>query len=213
MRKTIRSVLPSLVPALLGLMLAVAPCQAGLVVSTTPVTVSQGGSGYFDVLLTNDSSPDRTLAAFSLDLQLGAGVLATAVDSMTAAAPYVFGTDGTGDLTFDPLPASAVSISDLDLSLDGFVTIAAGQTVGLARVAYQVAANAPTGPLTVSFANGPVTLLLSGSGPAYPDNLVTITPGDFDVTQGSTAVPEPSTSLLLLSGLGLMAAAKWRSKD
>ncbi len=209
MRHAIRSLLPSFLPALLGLILAAAPCHAGLVVTTTPVSATPGSTGYFDVRLTNDSAPARTLAAFSLDLQVSAGVLITSVDASTSS-PYVFGADGTGTLTFDALPASTVNISDLDLSADGFVTLAAGQTVGLGRVGYQIAANAPTGPVTISFVNGPVTLLLSASGPPYPDSVLTITPGSFEVAPDTGAVPEPSSALMLLGGLGLVASVARR---
>lgn len=211
MRKLIRFMFAPALWSLLVLGPAVVPSQAGLVVSTTPVAANPGDAGFFEILLTNDSAPDRTLAAFSLDLEVGAGVLVTSVDEATTSAPYVFGADGSGQLTFDPLPASAVSISDLDFSLDGFVTIGAGDTVGLARVGYQIAANAPAGPVSISFVKGPVTLILSAAGPAYPDTIVTTNPGTIDVNPGTGTVPEPSTALMVaLGGLGLAASVRRR---
>ncbi|MDG3005620.1 PEP-CTERM sorting domain-containing protein [Paludisphaera mucosa] len=209
MLKIFRRTLFSLAPAVLALFLADAPCRAGFVVTTTAVVANQGGTGYFEVLLTNDSAPDRTLSAYSIDIQVGPGVWMTSVDDATSVAAFVFGSEGTGTLSFDPLPANFVNVSDLSTSLDGFVTVAANQTVSLGRIGYSVASNAAPGLVPITFVMGPGTMLLSGSGVSYPSSVLSFAPGTFEVVGSGTAVPEPSSVLLSLSGVGLLAAAGW----
>jgi len=201
----------------IALVLALVTTQAGevkasflLTMTSTDSTASLGGTGAFDVTLTNDAgaSSSASVAAFAFDISLPStsGITLTGVTE-PADATFIFNGNNFG-LT----PPGAVVTSSRaygnDLALTGATTISAGQTFVLVHVAYSVASNAPSSPV-------PITINLIPPSP----NIV----GGSYVTDGSgtdlkfgtgtgqitinginpAPVPEPST--LGMGGIAAMA--------
>jgi hypothetical protein len=183
--------------------LGTAACQAGMVLASETVSTSPGGTGFVQILLTNNFATDQTLSGFSADIALGgAGVHFTGVDDQTNPG-YVFDGFGTGVLTFDAFPNAGFVLSDVSLNADGFVTLAAGQTVGLGRIAFAVDAGASLGLRPITFETGPTTQFVVASDTTYAD--VSFVSGGVNVL-GPATTPEPPTAVLLLLGSGLVAA-------
>jgi hypothetical protein len=204
---------------LIPLLLAVAvvggtPClaRAGFTVSSQTVTATPGTIGSVQVLLTNNFGTSQTLSGFSLDIALGgSGVRFTGVDDQTSPA-YLFNGAGTGTLTFDPFPNSGFIASDISLSLSGFVTLAPGQTAGLARIAFEVDSTAVAGLRPITFTPGFTTQFLDGAGTPYADADISLGSGGIDVQRSEIVVPEPSSAVLCLVGTGCGLLAAWRKR-
>lgn len=189
--------------------------QAGFTVSAQTVSTSPGGAGFVEVTLTNDSATALELSGFSFDLALdGSGVRFTGVDSLTTPG-YVFADFGTGALTFDDFPNVGFNVSDLSLG-PAFVSIGAGEAVGLARVGFAADDGAPAGVRAITFGAGPGTAFLDADGSPYDAAEVSFVAGGISVRvePEMSAVPTPGGVVLLASGLGwcglLRAAARWR---
>jgi hypothetical protein len=199
-----------LVLALALLLMAPVNAIAGLVISTTNSSVAPGGSGSFDVLLTNTDTNVlnvQTVGGFSFQISVpvASGIQFTGVDFNTSLS-YLFA-GNSFDQTFgfplsgDVFPNTTFTASDL-ADVGGF-GLAGTQTVGLGHVTYQ-ASNALSGNTTISFIPYPATGLTDDLG----NNLA------VDVHSGTIeaelAVPEPSTLVLMtMGGLCLFA---WRRR-
>ncbi len=108
------------------------------------------------------------------------------------------------------LPGEVLEASDAS-TLSGGVTLAAGSSVGLGHVLFDVSPSAPNAVVSVTFTAFPFTNL---SDPL--DNNIPITSlasGDIDI-QGSVspAVPEPSMFVIFAIGTGLVAVYRFVSK-
>jgi hypothetical protein len=68
--------------------------DAGVVIQVDNSTAPTGGSGTFDVILSNTGTSAQTVSGFSVELSVAAasGVEFTGVTAVTTAAPYIFGT-------------------------------------------------------------------------------------------------------------------------
>ena len=133
--------------------------------------------------------------------------------SMNTAEPYIFGTGSSYVGAGPPFAGSTFPTTDLTAGDTDFfgttpagglfpaVTIAAGSTVGLALVTYS-ASTAPHGTALINF----------GASTSAGDtnlNAITVgyaTPAGSIVTSGA-AVPEPSTFVILTSGLACVLVA------
>ena len=212
MRSSRRQLLLMCLFALPALALMVRPCRAGLVLSTETVLSAPGNTGFVEVTLKNDSLTSQALSTFSVDLALGgSGVQFTGADISTTD-PYVFtGVGLAPPLTYSTLPGSTLIASDADGTPPGFVTLTAGSTYGLARLAFAVDSNAAAGLRPITYQNvGTTTLFLDDLGRTLTiDQSVT---GGVNVL-GGPAVPEPSTlaaglTAVVLAGGGLC----WRRR-
>lgn len=204
MRPSPRPTLLALALLVLTLMPSLAP--AGFIVSSETVTTTPGGAGYVQILLTNDSDTTETLSAFSVDLVLGgSGVRFTGVDDQTTTG-YVFGGTGTGALTFDLFPNTGFIGSDVSLlSPDGYVTLDAGATYGLARIAFEADGTAALGLRPISFVPGATTLFIDGDGNPYADASISFRSGGVDVQAPVPAVPVPASAGMVLLGASISA--------
>jgi hypothetical protein len=205
-----RHSIPPALGALAALALTAAPAcaQSGLFTIGYVVSASPGGTGSFDVLLTAVGG-DLSLGGFTAEPFLASptdGVTFTAAGFNTSA-PYVFpdSFDQDNGLTLtdeadDPFPNTDLIASDSDDQIGSAVTIANGETVGLAHVTYQVnAADAPGSAYTVDFNPGGTSLSDGTGAVSYP---FTTEPGALTV--GPAAAPEPSEwAALGVGGLGV----------
>jgi hypothetical protein len=205
--------LPSLAAALAAVSLTPAGARAGFIVSSQTVTAAPGSTGYVQILLTNDSATSQTLSGFSVDLALGgSGVRFTGVDDQTTPG-YVFNGFGTGTLTFNLFPNAGFIGSDVSLNPDGFVTLAAGQTYGLARIAFEVDGTAAAGLRAITFTPGPTTQFTDAAGNPYAGSGVALTSGGIDVQAPDVRpVPAPGSAVLLLTGGGFGLCVAWRRR-
>jgi hypothetical protein len=204
--------------ALLAVIVAVggaAPtARAGFTVSAQTVNTSPSGTEFVQITLTNDSATALELSGFSFDLALGgSGVRFTGVDSLTTPG-YVFADFGTGTLTFDEFPNAGFNASDLSLG-PAFVSVGAGETVGLARVGFAADGGASAGVRAITFGAGPGTAFLDAGGNPYAAAEVSFVAGGINVQAEPevSAVPTPGAVVLFASGLGwfglLRTATRW----
>lgn len=211
---------PPAVPriALLGLALILAlmpaPGRAAFVVSVANVTAAPGSQGSFDVVVANTNAAGGASYAISSDvltLQLvgTTGVTFTGVSTATTSAPYLFSVSSTGPgspFSTSAFPGTKFTASDAELDpLGGFVRLVApGQTFGVARVSYRVAATATSGTISVVAAE---TRFYDFNFNTVP---FTTTPGSFAV--GTGAVPEPGSMALTALGLAPLALLARRAR-
>lgn len=195
----------------LALAVLAAPARADLTIQVVSSTATPGGSGSFDVVLT-DTGGTFQVGGFSIEPSIpgGKGIAFTSASTATAQ-PYIFGTYQSAPSPFatDPTnpsqPATFPNLmfvaSDTYFSAPGYVTITPGETVGLAHVTYSVSAGtAPGTTVPVTLVAGGNTSLSDVNGNAIP----------FTAVGGSiavTTVPEPSS--LALCGLGLAGAVAY----
>ena len=182
-----------------------APARADLVVSfSDPGNVAAGSTGdSFDVLLTNTGLGDVVLGAFTFEVATtSADITFTDVTTATVAEPYIFGADSL----FAPDILGATTGQDItafDLDGVGDATIAAGATVGLGHVLFDVSGSASSGTVDLQFVSTGTGLgtLNSTSVP-----IQTLTPAVIQTSGSTSTVPEPS-GLTLLSACLLLG---WR---
>ena len=183
------------------------PAQASVILSAGKVTANAGSAGNaFDVTLINTGPTAIVLGGFSLEVSVADADVSFTFASTATALPYVF----AGDSLFGPDIGASSPGQTFDAS-DACVlcasTIAAGATVGLAHILFDVLAGAQSGPLTVSIAASPATSL---SNPAGGELAATPIDGTV-VIDGETSIPEPST-IVLFSLPAILLARRIRSR-
>jgi hypothetical protein len=189
-----------------------APARAGLTIQVLDATASPGGTGSFDIVLT-DGGGTFQVGGFTADVSVAAasGVTFTAADTLTdpATHPYIFGTYQSSPFPFatDPAnPGAAATFPNLEfvagdasMAAPGFVTLNPGDILGLVHVTFSVAANAPLG------GGAPVSLVAGGNTSLSDVNGDPVAFSTLDGTITFTSVPEPSS--LALCGLGSLGLA------
>ncbi|MGO8898024.1 MAG: PEP-CTERM sorting domain-containing protein, partial [Isosphaeraceae bacterium] len=199
--------------AAMTLLLAQAPVQAGgLVMSMANVTGPTAGQGSFEVLLTNPSggqSVDVASYSFALMVPMGAGVQFTAADTSPLSAPYVF--EGTGGASVDPgfmlsldsFPNTSFTGSDTEFTFPS-IMVNPGNVFGLGLISYSVGPSAPGGDVPISFISSGTSLSdASGTG-------IDLTTDDRAgvIHIAGSAVPEPSSLVLIASAIGMMLLSR-----
>jgi hypothetical protein len=188
--------------------------RAGLVFSVNDVTAAAGslGNTTLEVSLTN-TGPVATprIAAFQFQLTVpgAAGVTFTDADIQTANHAYIFGTNSLAPpLSFDTFPNTAFTASDVYAIPNDGVTLDAGQSVGLGRVTFDVAASAG-GVVPVLLVENFTDSLLDPAGAPIADTYGFV---DGSVTV-VTSTPEPSSvvlGLLAMAGLSVGRVRPWQ---
>jgi hypothetical protein len=193
---------------LLALTSTPASVHAGLVMSLDNVTGPTGAQGTFEVLLTNtelSGGQSFGVASFSFDLMIpsASGVQFTGATTATVSNPYLFaGTGGASvdanfTLSLDSFPNTGFTGSDTEFTFSS-ITVDPGKTFGLGLISYQVGANALAGDVPIAFAAAG-TSLADAAGAA-----IAFTADDRNgvIHVSGSAVPEPSSLVLALFGLG-----------
>jgi len=184
------------------------PVQATPIMIAGTATVNAGSTGdTLDFTLFNSRPNAITLGGFSLEISVADAHISFTSATTATSLPYVF----AGDSLFGPIistsgPGQTLDASDFCLVCGN--TIAAGATVGLAHIFFDVAAGAPSGPVTVSVTAFPFTSLSDLAG----NDLQAILQNGT-ITIRSTSVPEPSTLALLVLPMVLLARRRFRSRD
>lgn len=183
----------------LGLLIGPPAASAGPIgfdVGIGTTSAPAGGSGFFDIWLSNTGAVDLGIAAFDVEVNVAtnAGLAFTGGDDATTD-PYIFGTLQNGPLVDPANPLNPPTVTYNLIASDFMLsnaTIGAGQTVGLARVTFSLAPWA-AGPITVNF--GATNFLDASSATLVPDSL------QAGVVTAISSVPEIDPA-----GLGTVAA-------
>jgi PEP-CTERM motif len=199
---------------LVGIMASYLPsssvAHAELILTMESVTASAGSSGNaFDVELINTGPVAVAVGAFTFGIATAnPNISFTDASTATVLAPYIFAGDSLfgPDLT-GPTSGQSLTASDLCAVCAG-ISLAAGTTVGLGHVLFDVSSSASGGVFAVNFAAFPATSLSDTTGDLLP---ATFAPGAITVP-GAVAVPEPTSLLLLLLAGVILAVGFTRSR-
>jgi hypothetical protein len=183
--------------------LGVSPAHAQMVMQIQPSAAAPGGTGAFDVDL-SDVGGTFQVGGFSVEVSVpgGSGVAFTGADTNTTL-PYIFGTLQAPPFTFNTFPNTDTTVSDTDFTAPGYVTMTNGMVYALGHFTYSVAPSTPTGPVTVTLVPAGSSLS-DGNGDAI----------SFSEVNGTIAVapiPEPGT--LILCGLAGVAGCTIRRRS
>ena len=178
------------------------PARADLILSVDSVAAAQGSTGNgLNVTLTNTGPLAITIGGFNF-------TISTADTDITFISTDIFTTPVyvlAGDSLFGPVinllsPGQTMDGSDVSSSGLGDA-VAAGATVGLGRVLFDVSPTAVPGGFAVLLATDIASTSVTDAL-GSPITIDQFNNGDIRIT-GSVAVPEPGTVLLL--GVGVAA--------
>jgi hypothetical protein len=201
--------------------------QADLVVDILDATISAGGTGSADVMISSTTGTDN-LAAYAIDFNITqAGGTTTSLEFINPSDPanvaaqanqaallsnanYVFGANGgTADATNvgSTGPAttySAVDFAPTNTSGDQQSVIVPKTQSLLAHLDFTTATGSPP------HAGDSFTISANPASPSFFDQTLdfnnpipfTVHAGTVNITPGSAEVPEPSSLMLLAVGLG-----------
>lgn len=187
--------------AFAGCILAAPLSHAGMIIAVQSVADPPGSNGdTLQVTLTNTGGSAVTVAGFSFGLSVAtANLIFTAVDDSTVNS-YVFANHSLfgPDISVQPpnLPGQTLEALDSYDTPNAGATVAAGATVGLGKVTFNISSNAPFGPIAVSLIPAADSLSdQNGAGIAFTGSSGTV-----------LVVPEPGLGALV--GLALLAMAR-----
>jgi len=176
-----------------------APVGASVVITAgSDVSISPSSNNTLDVTLTNAGLAPLTLAGFSFEIEATDPHVTFTSATTDTGTVYVF----AGSSLFGPTISTSAPGQTLDASDfwggSGGAAVAAGATVGLGHVFFDVSAGATPGPVSVMLSPFPGTSLSDPLG----DIIVigTLTNGSITISP----VPEPSAMTLMLLGLAAL---------
>lgn len=192
-----------LATALLVGLFGASPARAGFSITIENSASKPGSTGVFEVLMTNTGTQAAQVGGFGMELSMSSssGVHFTNVSPSTLDAKYIFAgqSASTFDFYYNNASRTDMIFSDYAAALPGYTTVNAGMTLDLGRITYSVDAGA-TAP-TVA-----VLVLAGGTSVTDPNlGLYAYTSGTGTITLTPSAVPEPSSAVLL--GVGSIIGA------
>ncbi len=180
--------------------------KASIILSIAPVTVQAGTTNdVFDVNIQNTGSVAQNIAAFSFAVSVASLNISFTGGDTSTLNTYIFAGDSfdignSSSFISTTTPAQALEAADLSNSGNG-INLAAGSTLGLGEIFFNVAGGTLAGPYTVTIIPdcSNLNLCTSLSDLSATTIPVVVQNGTINVTT-TTGVPEPSTlSLLSLS--------------
>jgi hypothetical protein len=206
-----RSRLPLLLATLLGLTLAASARADLIIVAESAVANAPSSNNNLEVILQNTGPGSVTIGGFSFGVSVtGTGIDFTQADINTTTAPYIF----NGNSLFGPIISTStgpsLTASDADADPAG-ATLAAGSTVGLGRLFFDVAPSAAPGLHTVSIAPFPTTSLSDPSANNVP---ITSSVDGQILVISTLVIPEPAAfwSAAIALAIGGCAWARTRQR-
>ena len=171
--------------------------RAGLVFRVTPSEAIPGSSGWFDIVLLNDSDPATgptyQVGGFSAEVFVadGSGVTFTGATEDTDDQ-YIFSNNLSPPTLAWSMADAGISVTDLSQVSPYYRDLAPGETVGLARILYTLDASAPLGQIAVMFDALGTTATGADGITALPiselvDGIITAIP-EIDPAIGGSAV-------------------------
>lgn len=193
----------------LGLIAFFGPTRssAALIISVGKVTALAGSTNQvLSIDLQNTGPAAVAVNSMSFQISTAAGVTFTQADISTMDAPYIF----AGDSLFGPIISTTsggqiLTASDLFDIPGGSAAIAAGATLGLGDVLFDVDPAASGGVFAVNLSSAG-TSLADVSGNIIPSTLVN---GQIQINTMS-AVPEPSAFAPVGLFLAVVVASRFR---
>ncbi|HLK63199.1 MAG TPA: hypothetical protein VKU19_07150 [Bryobacteraceae bacterium] len=188
-----------------AVMFLTAPAHAGIIASFQTVTANLGSTGNaFDVLLTNTGASAVAVDGFIFQITTTDLDITFTGTNISTTTPYIF----AGDSLLGPNintdgPGQAMDGGDFSLSNTNLV--AAGATVGLGHVLFDVSPAAMTGTFELDFVPAGTSLTDNVGQPVTIDSLVA---GELTIQN----TPEPASAFLLGSALIGLAGLKFRCK-
>jgi len=177
--------------------IAPASARADLSVTVQSVIVAPNSTGNsFDVTLTNTGPSAVSVGGFSFEITTtAAGINFTSATTATTIDPYVFAGHSLFGPTINTTSGSTLDASDnYDVQASG-ITLAAGATVGLGHVFFDIGTTSGTVTLTPA----PATSVSDAGGHNLPISSY------VGGTITFSSVPEPSSVLCVLAALPAMA--------
>lgn len=192
----------------------IAPAHAATItlVPSNAVAFPGDTGGTFEVDLTNDGEAGISVLSFSFELSVTDPDLSLTGASFATSSRYIFTNDSFDQESDPPAPlnydsGATLDASDITADFTG-ITIAAGQTVGLGLIGFDVAPGAAPGTFAVSFTGGTGA---DGANDIVDSSFATIDSTFNDGTVSINAVtsaPEPATFWLLGSILAMIAGSE-----
>ena len=187
---------------LIAALLSAVPARADIILAADFVSATVGSAGNgLDVTLTNSGASALAIGGFDFTISTSNTNITFTGTDISTAFPYIF----AGDSVFGPI----INTLGAGQSMDGadFASstlgnfIAAGATVGLGHVLFDVSPTAIPGSFSVLLATFPGSSLADPAGNNIAIN--TFTNGNITITSPTT-VPEPAS--IVLFGSVLIAA-------
>jgi hypothetical protein len=179
-----------------------APAAANLIITVGNVTAaSPSSTNTLEVDLINTGPTAVSLAGFSFEITVLDTHITFTSATINTLATYVF----AGNSLFGPVislsaPGQTLDASDLWGGAGGAV-VAAGATVGLGHVFFDVSAGDVSGPVTVMLSAFPATSLSDPNGGNI--TIDALTNGSITIT--GLTIAEPTTLALMLLALLVLA--------
>ncbi len=173
------------------------PAHASIIIAVDSVLAAAGSTGKtLEVTLQNTGPSDITVAGFAFEISTADLDITFTGTDISTTDPYVFAGDSLLGPNINTL-GSGQTMDGFDLAFSGGDVVAAGSTVGLGRVFFDVAPGAVLGSsAVVTVQPFPGTNLSDSSGANIP--IDQLTDGQINIT-----TPEPAT--VALFGLGFLA--------
>ena len=190
------------IAAAIGLV-ASAPAGASLIITVGNVAAgSPSSNNSLEVDLLNTGPTAISLGAFSFEITVADPHIIFMSATINTLASYVFaGNSLLGPAISTSAPGQTLDALDLWSGVGG-ASIAAGATVGLGHVFFDVSAGGLPGPVTVTLST--TTSLTDDTGVGIP--IGGLIGGSITIT--GRAVPEPPPAALVLLGLLMLAAGR-----
>jgi len=201
-------------------LIASVPARAGIIVSITSVSDAAGTNGdALDVTIQNTGSSAQNIAGFDLGLSVASSNILFTGGNESTALTYLFSGDSFDidlptSLTSVPPPnGQTVQASDFSNSGNG-TNLAAGATLGLGHIIFNVAGGTTPGPITVTLAASACNVSLVPCTDLSDSNFNTVAftavNGTITVTGAISGVPEPASGLLAGLALAAIVAVRLR---
>lgn len=184
-------------------LLVAAPVEANLIITVGSASAASPSSGNtLEVDLLNTGPLAISLAGFAFEISVSDPHITFTSATINTVATYIF----AGNSLFGPVISTSPTGQTLDASdiwsSAGGAIVAAGATVGLGRVFFDVSPGDVSGPVTVALAPFPATSLSDDAG----NNVVIETLVNGSITITGLVVSEPSGLALVLLGFMILAA-------
>lgn len=186
-------------------LLVSAPVGANLVITVANVSSTSPSSGNaLEIDLINTGLGSVSLGGFSFEITMGDPHITFTSATTATVAPYVFAGGSEFGPTINTSTGQTLDAGDFSTAVGG-AAIAAGATVGLGHVFFDISAGDLSGLVAVMLS--PLsTSLVDVSGNIIPATLI-----NGSITIAASAVPEPSALALMFLGLLVLASIRKRS--
>jgi hypothetical protein len=211
-----------LLGAVSAALLCTGSAQADLILSVQSVTANAGSTGNtLELDLQNTGASAVSVEGYSFGIMTNTSNIDFTGATTATTQSYIFSADSFANATLGGNTTGAFTgqtLTAADFSLSNMDSVAAGATVGLGEVFFDVAPGTGAGQIPVTLVTNPPDTVLSDPA-GLPVNFDiqfipgTTTPATITVnSSGPPAVPEPSTLLMALLSCPAGIWMAWRQR-